>query len=106
MNRIRKLGLTVWVLAASLLLVGQAAAFPCEKEIRAKLADINIPKSSTASIRVIREMGEDDVFLGYEVWTRVRSCKGQYIMSLTDSCYVTGGHSRLSCTSGSGPSKR
>jgi hypothetical protein len=106
MNWMKQLGLAVGVSAAALATGGQAAAFPCEKEIRTKLADINIPKPSIASIRVIKDLGEDDIFLGYEVWTRVRSCKGQYILSLTDSCYIMSGHSRLSCTAGSGPSIR
>ena len=106
MNRMRLFGFAVGIMAATLLAVGPASAFPCEKEIRAKLAEVDIPKSSISSIRVIKELGEDDIFLGYEVWTRVRSCKGQYILSLTDSCYFTGGYSRLSCLSGSGPSRR
>ncbi|NQU70962.1 MAG: hypothetical protein HQ514_10455 [Rhodospirillales bacterium] len=100
-----KIGLFVFaavLMAASLSVVEQAAAFPCEKEIRAKLEEAKISKPSIASIRVIREMGEEDTFLGYEVWTRVRSCRGQYILSLTDSCYVTSAHSRLSCMAGSG----
>ncbi len=84
------------------MIAGQAAAFPCEKEIREKLAEENISKPSIASVRVIREIRDEDVFLGYEVWTRVRSCKGQYIMSLDDNCYVTGGFSRLFCLSQTG----
>ena len=96
----RQAGIAATLLAA-FLIAGQAAAFPCEKEIHEKLAEENISKPSIASVRVIREIGDEDVFLGYEVWTRVRSCKGQYI-SLDDNCYVTGGFSRLSCLSRSG----
>ncbi len=102
MNKTRLFGFAAVLMAASLSVVGQAAAFPCEKEIRAKLEEAKISKPSIASIRVIREMGAEDSFLGYEAWIRVRSCRGQYILSLTDSCYVTNAHSRLSCLAGSG----
>lgn len=106
MKKTRLLGFVITLMMASLMTVGQAAAVPCEKEIRAKLDQAKISKSSIASMRVIREMGEEDLFLGYEAWIRVRSCRGQYIISLTDSCYVSNSHSRLSCMAGSGRPRR
>ena len=86
-------------LLPALMLVAQTthAQVRCPETIDAKLAQLNVQKSSVKEITTIRFGTKEGGLQGYRGWVRLSSCRGYLVIDLTTDCLVTTFHTTGTC---------
>ncbi|WP_420406367.1 hypothetical protein [Nisaea sp.] len=71
----------------------------CETEIDTALQEAKIPKTDVKEISVVAERGGGNAprIEGYTAWVSRKSCSGNYVINLSNSCRATGAYASGDC---------
>lgn len=97
MFRCALFGLVLTALAA-----GSAAAqeIPCAATVERAWSDAGLDRSDVEKTFVTDRYhfdAENEYIVGYDVWTRFKSCQGALVVDITDSCYLRQVYTRGDC---------
>lgn len=91
------LGFVISALAAG---VADAQEIPCAATVERAWSDAGFDPSDVETTFVTDRYhfdAENEYLIGYDVWTRFKSCKGALVVDITDSCYLRQVYTRGEC---------
>ncbi|MGH6947714.1 MAG: hypothetical protein ACREDZ_10335 [Kiloniellales bacterium] len=90
-------GLILSALAAAPA-IGQE--IPCVATVERAWSDAGLDRSDVDETFVTDRYhfdAENEYLIGYDIWTRFKSCKGALVVDITDSCYLRQVYTRGEC---------
>jgi hypothetical protein len=82
--------LEIFTAVAFMLPVSSALAAECERQTAQELRRVGVAQRDVKSVAVVHRRGGGRAFNNYRInaWTRLHSCGGYVVVTLTPSCFV------------------